>query len=272
MKNESFDPEDVFASAYVRGGGRRSFYVSENALIYVAAGRLEVLVDGERVATFGRGECLFVRKDHGITLVNEPTEGVDYHLSVFLFFRRRELLDYYRTLHDTDLPRSVERSHRCYLSIPRSSLLTSLFESFRPYWTTGERPEAHWLRMKVLEAIRLLLLQDASVYASLFDFAGQWRRDIMEFMEENYRYDLSVSDMARYTGRSLSTFKRDFARLSDLSPAGWVMDRRLRQARHLLESTDWPVFKVMTAVGFRNFSHFSRRYKARFGHTPRQTR
>lgn len=263
---------EVFATCYHKAGGESSFYVSENALVYVAAGKLEVLIDGRSVASFGRGECVFVRKDHRMTLRNPVVPDIDYHLSVFLFFSRQYLFDYYKTLHKFDLPEKVERSRKSYLPIPSSSLLSSLFESFKPYWEKGEIPKPHWLKIKVLEAIRLLLLLDKSVYASLFDFTSQWRLDILDFMEQNFKYDLSVADLANYTGRSVATFKRDFRKLSDLSPANWMVNRRLREANHLLSATDWPVYKVMETVGFKNFSHFSRRYKALYGVTPSETR
>ncbi len=263
---------DVFATFYNDSDGESSYYISENALVYVAAGILEILIDGETVATINKGECVFVRKDHRMTLINHSAEGIDHHLSIFLFFPRQILFDYYKTLHKWDMPKNVERSRKSYIHIHRSSLLSSLFDSFRPYWEKSEYPEKHWLRIKVLEAIRLLLLLDQSVYASLFDFTSQWRIDILEFLENNYKYDLSVEDLANYTGRSVATFKRDFSKLSDLSPRNWIIRRRLREAHHLLSTTDWPVYKVMDNVGFKNFSHFSRRYHQYFGETPSETR
>ncbi len=272
--SENISPEtkEVFVTCYHKSSGESTCYVSENALVYVAAGKLKVLIDGAEAATFNEGECVFVRKDHRMTLINYAAEGIDHHLSVFLFFPRQILFDYYKTLHKWDLPTDVERSKKSFISISRSSLLTSLFESFKPYWEKGEAPEPHWLRIKVLEAIRLLLLLDKSVYASLFDFTSQWRLDIMDFMEKNYKYDLSVEDIANYTGRSVSTFKRDFKKFSELSPRNWIINRRLREAHRLILTTDWSVYKVMQNVGFKNFSHFSRRYHAHFGETPSETR
>ncbi len=263
---------EVFATCEHREGGESSYYVEENALVYVGLGRLEVMIDGETMASFNQGECLFVRKDHRMTLVNPATDDIDHHLTVFLFFPRQYLFDYYKTLHKLDLPEDIERSKKSYLRIPRSSLLTSLFNSFKPYWENGESPEKHWLRIKVLEAIRLLLLLDKSMYASLFDFTSQWRIDILDFLEKNYKYDLSVEELANYTGRSISTFKRDFKKISDLSPRNWIIQRRLREAHHLLTVTDWSVYKIMDNVGFKNFSHFSKRYHEYFRETPSETR
>jgi hypothetical protein len=47
----------------------------------------------------------------------------------------------------------------------------------------------------------------------------------MEFMNRNYQYPLSLSEFAKYTGRSLATFKRDFAKFSPLTPQKWLIQR-----------------------------------------------
>lgn len=266
------NPDDVFATCQLKAEGESSYLIRENALVYVARGSLDVLIDSAKITSVGENECVFVRKDHRMTLVHHPDENIGYHLSVFLFFPRQLLFEYYKTLREADLPEKVERSKQSYLKIPKSSLLISLFESFRPYWATGESPEKHWLRIKVLEAIRLLLKQDRSIYASLFDFTSRWRLDILDFMNKNYKYDLTIEDIANYTGRSLATFKRDFSKLSDISPRNWIIERRLKAARHLLYTTDWQIYKVMKESGFKNFSHFSRCYREHFGETPTEAR
>ena len=80
------------------------------------------------------------------------------------------------------------------------------------------------------EGLYILLNTDKNLYASLFDFADPWKIDIMSFMEQNYTNDLSLEEMANYTGRSLATFKRDFSKVCDLSPQKWVIRRRLEAA------------------------------------------
>jgi transcriptional regulator GlxA family with amidase domain len=91
-------------------------------------------------------------------------------------------------------------------------------------------------------------------------------------MEKNYMYDLTVEELARYTGRSVATFKRDFSKVSELSPRNWLIRRRLEAAHQLLLTTDSPINRILTDVGFKNFSHFSKVYRAYFGVTPSETR
>lgn len=264
--------DEVFMCIRHESEGRDSFYLSENTLVYAGAGRLEVEIEEGESVILDKGECVFIRKEHHISLINRRYTEIPYHLTVLLLLPRQLLFDYYRTLRSTDLPEKVVRSDKAFLRIPRSSLLSSLFHSFRPFWENGDLPEKHWLRIKVLEAIRFLLLTDKSVYMTLFDFASPWRGDLLQFMEQNFRYDLTVEEMAAYTGRSLSTFKREFKRLSALSPANWIIHRKLQESHTLLTTTDWPIYRIMSHVGFKNFSHFSRRYRLLFGESPTQTR
>lgn len=120
----------------------------------------------------------------------------------------------------------------------------------------------------MIEGVYALLRTETNLYASLFDFTEPWKIDILGYMNENYICDLSMDDMASYTGRSLSTFKRDFAKVSDLTPQKWIIQRRLKAAHELLASGKQRVTDVCYHVGFKNLSHFSRIYKETYGVAP----
>lgn len=95
--------------------------------------------------------------------------------------------------------------------------------------------------------------------------------DLSDFMEKNYKCDMSMSEFAKASGRSLSTFKRDFKQISVLSPERWLTDRRLRAAHELLKRGR-RVSDACFDVGFKNVSHFSAIFKKKFGLTPGQAR
>ena len=75
---------------------------------------------------------------------------------------------------------------------------------------------------------------------------------------------LSLEEIASYTGRSLATFKRDFAKVSDLTPQKGIIKRRLEAAHDLIKSGKKKVTEACFDVGFKNLSHFSKIYKARY--------
>jgi len=53
-------------------------------------------------------------------------------------------------------------------------------------------------------------------------------------MEQNYTQDMTLEEFATYTGRSLATFKHDFAKISDLPPQKWLIQKRLEKAIRFL--------------------------------------
>lgn len=95
--------------------------------------------------------------------------------------------------------------------------------------------------------------------------------DLQDFMEKNFRCDMSMGEFACASGRSLSTFKRDFKKMSELSPERWLTDRRLRASVELLKRGR-RVSDVCFDVGFKNVSHFSATFKKKFGITPGEAR
>ena len=202
--------------------------------------------------------------------VNRLMERNTQHCAA-LFFCRKFLHSYYRTLRPEDLPRDAQRSREPVLKIPAGPDLESLFLSLTPYLDAADSltEEVAWL--KRLEGARCVLAADRNVYASLFDFAQPWKVDLLGFMEENYLYDLSVAELARYTGRSLSAFKRDFKKVSELTPEKWVLHRRLQEAHRLLAAGGCRVADAMLESGFRDPAFFSRAYKKRYGYPPRET-
>ena len=244
--------------------------LKEHTLLYIRSGRAEVVWDGRRTP-LAAGDCVFLRKDHRLTLDAWAPEGGEPFQSVALFFCRKFLHAYYHNLRPEELPRDAHRGREPVLKIPAGPELESLFLSLTPYLDSADSLPEEMAWLKRLEGARLVLAADRHVYASLFDFAQPWKIDLLGFMEENYLYDLSVPELARYTGRSLSAFKRDFKKVSELTPEKWVLHRRLEEAHRLLAAGGTKVADAMLESGFKDPAFFSRAYKREFGYSPRET-
>ena len=87
-------------------------------------------------------------------------------------------------------------------------------------------------------------------------------------MTENYMYELTMEEMAHYTGRSLATFKRDFKKISTLTPQKWLIHKRLEAAYEKMKTGTRKVQDVYLEVGFKNPSHFATAFKKQFGVSP----
>ncbi|WP_148230661.1 helix-turn-helix domain-containing protein [Chitinophaga pinensis] len=87
-------------------------------------------------------------------------------------------------------------------------------------------------------------------------------------MSHNYKYNIPLLSFGKLTGRSLSTFKRDFTKIFDTTPEKWLQKKRLEQAHYLILKKKQRPSDIYLEVGFENLSHFSFAFKKQYGMTP----
>ncbi len=262
-----FNYDNVFYSFYYDGQGACVHRSREYALNYVYSGQM-VLDNGQEEIRIGKGECVFIPRDHHITMYKRPFEGERY-CGIFLMFTRQFLREIYGKL---DLPRGVDpatgKLDAGVMKLPHTAELASLFTSMTPYFDPDVKPQGDFMRLKMQEGLLALLHIDERFVPALFDFNEPWKIDILDFMDKNYMYEFSMEDMAHYTGRSLATFKRDFKKISDLTPEKWLIRKRLDVAYAKMKEGGKKVVDVYAEVGFKNPSHFSTAFKKRYGVPP----
>lgn len=186
--------------------------------------------------------------------------------AIFLMFTPKFLRGFYNRLDRDAIPKDAKRDEISLYKLPSNRPdIVSLFESMTPYFDSNIQPTEELLQLKMIEGIYVLLNTSKNLYASIFDFTDPWKIDILEFLESNYMNDISMEEIANYTGRSLSTFKRDFKKCSTLSPREWLIRRRLEAARELIRKGGRKVSDICFEVGFKNLSHFSKIYKETYG-------
>lgn len=261
-----FNYNNVFYSFYyddLSGCIHRS---REYALNYVYSGEM-ILDNGEEKIHVRKGECVFIPRDHHITMYKKTYQGERY-CGIFLMFTRSFLRDMYGKLGINRLKGKTEKLPDGVIKLPETVELASLFASMTPYLDPDVKPKDNFMELKLQEGLMALLAIDERFIPTMFDFNEPWKIDILGFMEENFMYDLSLEEIAHYTGRSLATFKRDFKKISDLTPEKWRIKKRLAMAYELMKSGEKKVLDVCAEVGFRNPSHFSTAFKKEFGIAP----
>jgi transcriptional regulator GlxA family with amidase domain len=95
---------------------------------------------------------------------------------------------------------------------------------------------------------------------------------VVQLMERHRSEPLSIPDLARAVNLSPSYLTRLFRFHIGKSPAEYDRDIRLERARELIRTTFLSIKEVMSAVGWRDPSHFSREFKRRYGLGPREMR
>lgn len=92
--------------------------------------------------------------------------------------------------------------------------------------------------------------------------------DIMTFFEDNIEEDIDLDHVGQRVGISRRQMERLFKRYTDNTPRKILSDMRLQRGRSLLAETNLSVAEVAAASGFASASHFSKKFRDKFGHSP----
>jgi CheY-like chemotaxis protein len=84
--------------------------------------------------------------------------------------------------------------------------------------------------------------------------------------------DFDVDRLAEAMGMGRTLLFQKVGELLDETPMALVLSHRLERAAQMLRAGEGNVGEVAYAVGFRSVSHFTRRFRERFGRTPGEWR
>lgn len=261
-----FNYENVFYSFFYDDTTACVHRSREYAMNYVYSGEM-LLDNGEEQIHVGKGECVFIPRDHHITLYKRPCGGERY-CGIFMNFTRNFLREMYAKGGPYKVPADTPKLKPGVAKLPKTAEITSLFASLTPFFDPEVKPRDDFMHLKLEEGLLALLHIDKRFAPTLFDFNEPWKIDILDFMNKNYMYEFNLEDLAHYTGRSLATFKRDFRKISDLTPEKWLIRKRLEAAYAMMCEGGKKIADVYALVGFKNQSHFSSAFKKQYGIPP----
>jgi len=95
---------------------------------------------------------------------------------------------------------------------------------------------------------------------------------VIQFIDDHLAQPMSLDDLAEFADRGLSWMHRNFSQWLDMTPARYIMTRRIEQAKELLAVTTLPIGQVGQRVGVPDRYYFSKLFKAEVGMTPTQYR
>ena len=147
-------------------------------------------------------------------------------------------------------------------------LLQGYFLSLLPYVEEWKNVSKKLSSLKVNEAIELILHLRPDLQSFLFDFADPHKQDLEAFMLKNFHYNAPLEHFAKLTGRSLTSFKREFAEIFRTPPGTWLKEKRLSEAFYLIKQKSQKPQDIYLNLGFENLSHFYTAFKQKYGMTP----
>ncbi|WP_343691175.1 AraC family transcriptional regulator [Chitinophaga sp.] len=239
-------------------------FLAHNTLIMMVSGQLTFETASQQFS-IQKGDILLVSKNQVAQLIKTPSsEGVYETIVITL---HEELLRTIALEEQIDVREKYTGSP--YVLIPPNDFMQGYFQSVLPYVRNPEGKIAASMGMlKVREAVTLLLHAVPALNNLLFDFSASSKIDLKKFMLRNYHLNIPVEKFAQLTGRSLAAFKRDFKKTFDAAPRQWLLEKRLLEARHLIEKKRRKPSAIYLDLGFESLSHFSRTFKQQFGKAP----
>jgi AraC-like DNA-binding protein len=84
---------------------------------------------------------------------------------------------------------------------------------------------------------------------------------IREYIERNYRRDLSLREIADYIGYTPEYLSTLFSSATGVSVHHYLMHVRIERAKELLRGSDLPIKEICWECGFKSIHHFSRAFK-----------
>lgn len=239
-------------------------YFPSNLLFYIPKGELNILLDQEK-HTFSKGSFGLIRKYTNGTCHKNWTkqEGAQ---TMYAFVLQDEFIK--TALKELQYKVTQPATTKRILQLKENQILKGLMKSVETYVQEEESLDKELVALKTKEAL-LAIIKHNPEYAAIFaEFTTSERANLVNFMNNTYFANVNLETLARMSGRSLSTFHREFKMIFNETPHKWIKKKRLQHAYQLLKESNNKISEIYIQSGFEDLAHFSRSFKKEFGITP----
>jgi len=256
---------EIFLSCATERHTIKELVLNDHALFIMLSGESRI-VHANQAYVFRAGDIILCPRNQLARVTKCPVDGQPCR-SISIVFTQTFLQKYYAAHPIVPAPSADTPRIKAYGPHP---LLESLLSSLLPYFTFSAELPTDLAAIKVQEAITVLRAIDKEADSILGNFEKPGKIDLASFMEKNYMFNMSLERFGFLTGRSLTTFKRDFKKAFNTNPQTWLKQKRLETAYYEIFEKKRKPIDVYFEVGFENLSHFSFAFKQKYGLSPKQ--
>jgi AraC-like DNA-binding protein len=257
-------PGVLFYSYYSSVRKDKVAFLEHTTLVMQVSGRFTMETASEKFS-MEQGQMLLIRRNQLGELTKTPLNDESYQTIVICL--KEDLLR--QIALEEQIEPGEKYSGPSNILIPGNDFLNAFFQSIIPYVRHSEEKITNAVGMlKIREVVLLLLHTIPELKDFLFDFSEPYKMDLEKFMLSNFHFNIPVEKFAQLTGRSLAGFKRDFQKIFSMPPRHWLQEKRLTEARHLIENRNKKASAIYLDLGFESLSHFSHSFKKKFGKAP----
>ncbi len=240
---------------------------SDNKIVFVLKGRKEIFTEFEKIE-LSENEGFLLKA--GKYLMTERSNNENKYQSLSINFSNEllnKLLPQIKFTNDSKTSLQI-------LKITQSPFNLIFLNSIQTYFQLHSK-QINWeglLEMKLNELFLILLnSKEKKEFIQFIESLNSKNKISLELLMENhYRENLKIAELAFLAGESISTFKRKFTKEFEITPHQWIQQRRLKEAKQLLKVPHKNISDVCFECGFENLSHFIKLFKSNFNQTPVQ--
>lgn len=254
----------IAASYATQSNDVRGAFYPVTLLIYTQVGQFNIKIEQE-LFSITRNSFALLRKYTECRLFKTWDKSENY-AKTYVFAIPNEFIR--KVIHKLDLSKNVKPITERLIHLPNTTLLNGLMKSLIGYIDDGKDLDNSLVEMKTFEALHALVNADPNIAGVFKEFSMAERADMEKLMNNNFLEHIPLATLAKESGRSLSTFNRDFKAIFNEAPHQWIKKKRVHYARNLMIATRKKPSEVYIDAGFEDLAHFSRTFKRIFNITP----
>lgn len=239
-------------------------YVPGAVLSFARKGQIHITVDNQ-LHTVPRGKFVLLRKyteaSYQKTFTKEEGEARGYNFLLTDEFIRK-------VIKDVPMKSDAKPLSERVIIMDNTPQLMGLMESIAQYIDYGEDLDPKLVELKTTEALMAIVNANEDLAAIFTEYSRAERADLNKFMNYHYLENTTLDELAAQSGRSLSTFNREFRMIFNETPHKWILRKRLEAARKMMLQDHIKPSEVYLQVGFEDLAHFSRAFKKYFSVPP----
>ncbi|SEW22629.1 helix-turn-helix domain-containing protein [Chitinophaga arvensicola] len=247
-----------------------AFPISEQAcFLYMHQGEMQYQFDDEQI-NIPTNYSLFLNCINSGRQIHHSNASGNGEIVIVTFH-----LEILKKIYDRELPPLLQRpqhivSNQSSEKINTDFLIQKYMEGLLFYVENPSLANDDILILKIKEIILLLSqTQNAGaiqvILSQLFSPATYTFKQIIE---ANLFSQMGIEELARKTNLSVSSFKREFTKLYNDSPASYIKNQRLEKAAELLLVSDNRITDIAFDCGFNDLANFTKSFHDKYHVTP----
>ncbi|MFT5755711.1 MAG: AraC-like DNA-binding protein [Alteromonadaceae bacterium] len=243
------------------------FYTNIPCVVYIESGQEIITTSDNKTHELPARTAIFLPQ--GLNLHSDYVKITENLKAYLIFFTDDVLTDFISAKKTNEINRGVQPK---LLKIQCDSLIEVYFSSIQLLKKQRCNSPA-LVRIKLLEFLHLLSIYDERIFHAAFQStqtSNSSKRNLSRLLKNSDILKLTISDLANLSGRSISTFTRDFKAIYGIAPKQWLQNKRLDRAYEQLTNTELNVTHVAADLGYENVSHFIKSFKEKYKITPKQ--